>query len=439
MTTVLHVPFSYAPDPMGGTEVYVAALALALAPHDVASVIAAPGSETRRYRHGGVEVHRFAVVSRPGLAEAQGEPDREAAASFARVLDAVRPDIVHLHAHTSAVSHLLLDEARRGGARTVVTYHTPTFSCLRGTLLHMGGEVCDGTIRRHRCTACALAAHGVPPAVAQVAALVPPSVGRAVARRSSGGRWRTALALSAAAEAMAQRFGQLTGKADRVVAPANWVVEVLGRNGVPAHRTALVRQGMPGIEVSPGSATARGRAGGPLRIGFYGRASPTKGIDVLTGALALVPDADVVLELTVINEAGSGGEMGRLRQAVAADRRIRLNDTLPPDGVVESMRSLDLVAVPSRWLETGPLVVLEAFAAGTPVLGSRLGGIAELVTDGVDGLLLPVDDIRAWATVMAGLAADPAWMRSLRAGVRPPRTMADVAREMAVLYRGLAA
>lgn len=235
------------------------------------------------------------------------------------------------------------------------------------------------------------------------------------------------------------RFGRLTGKADRVVAPAKWVVDVLGRNGVPAPRTVLVRQGMPAVEVAPGGADARGRDGGPLRIGFYGRASPTKGIDILAGALALIPDADVTLELTVIDEAGSGGEMDGLRRAAAADRRIRLNDTLPPDGVVESMRSLDLVAVPSRWLETGPLVVLEAFAAGTPVLGSRLGGIAELVTNGVDGVLLPVDDIPAWATAIAALAADPVRMRSLRAGVRAPRTMADVAREMALIYRGLPA
>jgi len=438
LTTVLHVPFSYAPDPMGGTEVYVAALAHALARHEVVSVVAAPGPEERRYSHGGIDVHRFAVMSRPGLAEAQGEPDRVAAASFARVLDAVRPDIVHLHAHTSAVSDLLLDEARRGGARTVVTYHTPTFSCLRGTLLHMGREVCDGAIRRHRCTACALAAHGVSPAVAQVVALVPPAVGRAAMRLGSGGRWRTALALSAAAAATAVRFGDLTGKADRVVAPARWVVDVLGKNGVPATRTALVRQGMPGIAVAPAGA-GRSGDGGPLRIGFYGRLSPTKGIDVLIGALALIPDADVILELTVIDEARGGRDGGGLRRAAAADTRIRLNDTLPPDGVVEAMRSLDLVAVPSRWLETGPLVVLEAFAAGTPVLGSRLGGIAELVTDGVDGVLLPADDIAAWASAIATLAADRARMRALRAGVRPPRTMADVAREMALLYRGLAA
>lgn len=439
MTTVLHVPFSYAPDPMGGTEVYVAALAGALAGHGIASVIAAPGPEGRRYRHGGVEVHRFAAMSRPGLAEAHGEPDREAAANFGRVLDAVRPDIVHLHAHTSAVSDLLLDEARRIGARTVVTYHTPTFSCLRGTLLHMGREVCDGAIRRLRCTACALAAHGVPPALAQVIALAPPSLGRAVTRHGAGGRWRTALAMSAAAAAMAVRLGRLTGKADRVVAPAEWVVDVLARNGVPGDRMALVRQGMPGIETTAVGARVRAAGNTPFRIGFYGRASPTKGIAILTDALALIPDADVVLELTVVHETAGGREADTLRRAAAADRRLRLNDTLPPEGVVEAMRSVDLVAVPSQWLETGPLVVLEAFAAGTPVLGSRLGGIAELVTDGVDGVLLPADDIPAWAAAIAALAADAARMRVLRAGVRSPRTIADVAREMASIYRGLAA
>ena len=55
---------------------------------------------------------------------------------------------------------------------------------------------------------------------------------------------------------------------------------------------------------------------------------------------------------------------------------------------------IDVLAVPSQWLETGPLVVLEAFAAGTPVIGSDLGGIRELVSDGRDGLLVPHDDVR---------------------------------------------
>ena len=74
---------------------------------------------------------------------------------------------------------------------------------------------------------------------------------------------------------------------------------------------------------------------------------------------------------------------------------------LPPNMVVDAMRGCDFVAVPSRLLETGPLVVLKSFAAGIPVLGTRLGGIAELVTDGVDGMLFAPDDPAAWCFAIA--------------------------------------
>jgi glycosyltransferase involved in cell wall biosynthesis len=104
-----------------------------------------------------------------------------------------------------------------------------------------------------------------------------------------------------------------------------------------------------------------------------------------------------------------------------------------------AIQRCDIVAVPSRWLETGPLVVLEAFAAGRPVLGTWLGGIAELVKDGADGILLPPDDPSAWAAAIARLAERPPDVARLRAGIRPPRTADDVADEMIALYRDLLA
>ena len=96
-----------------------------------------------------------------------------------------------------------------------------------------------------------------------------------------------------------------------------------------------------------------------------------------------------------------------------------------------------MIAVPSRGLETGPLVVLEAFAAGVPVLGSNLGGIAELVRDGVDGALVALDDVGAWAQAISDLSADRERIEKLRQGIQPPRTMRAVAAEMAVIYERL--
>jgi glycosyltransferase involved in cell wall biosynthesis len=101
------------------------------------------------------------------------------------------------------------------------------------------------------------------------------------------------------------------------------------------------------------------------------------------------------------------------------------------------MRDYDAIAVPSRGLETGPLVVLEAFAAGRPVLGADLGGIAELVSHDVDGLLIAPNNSSIWASAIAELASDPRRIQRLAAGIRAPRTMEDAAGEMVTLYRGL--
>jgi len=82
-------------------------------------------------------------------------------------------------------------------------------------------------------------------------------------------------------------------------------------------------------------------------------------------------------------------------------------------------------------------VVLEAFAAGVPVLGSRLGGIAELVREDVDGILVEPASVAAWTAALRTLATEPDRLARLRTGIRPPRTMTTVAAEMAALYRRL--
>jgi glycosyltransferase involved in cell wall biosynthesis len=141
------------------------------------------------------------------------------------------------------------------------------------------------------------------------------------------------------------------------------------------------------------------------------------------------------LKIYSVRQPGSEEYARELECRAAGDARISFQPALSPNDIGKAMQRCDLVAVPSRCLETGPLVVLEAFAAGTPILGTRLGGIAEIVTDRLDGILLPPDVAPAWATAIAGLAERPSELAKLRAGIRPPRTIDDVASEMIALYR----
>ena len=83
------------------------------------------------------------------------------------------------------------------------------------------------------------------------------------------------------------------------------------------------------------------------------------------------------------------------------------------------------------------MVVLEAFAAGVPVIGGRLGGIAEIVRDGVDGLLIEQKSVVRWAEALRRVTEDNGLRAQLKGGVRAPRLSADVAREMLALYGAL--
>src|SRR5262249_6313941 len=124
-----------------------------------------------------------------------------------------------------------------------------------------------------------------------------------------------------------------------------------------------------------------------------------------------------------------------LKRLAVNDPRVSFRPPVGNEQIVSLLHEYHLVAVPSRVLETGPLVVLEAFAARVPVLGANLGGIAESLHHSVDGLLVEPDSVQEWSKAMQRCCEDPALLAQLRDGIRPPRGMEIVAQEMLTVYR----
>jgi hypothetical protein len=230
---VLHVPFTYFPDPVGGTEVYVDGLAAALCTRGLRTGIAAPSEADDAYTHNGIPVFRFARSPAPTLANAYGAPDEDAARSFGAVLTRVRPLIVHVHARTAAVSERLVDIAREEGAKVVFTYHTPTVTCIRGTMMRLGYTPCDGKLDVRRCAACVLQSHGVPPLVRGALAAAPQILGKALERAQLTGGAFTALRISALVGAEHRHFTRLMEKVDRIIAVCHYRGLPLGRERSP--------------------------------------------------------------------------------------------------------------------------------------------------------------------------------------------------------------
>ena len=435
---VVHVPFGYYPDAVGGTEVYVAELVRGLRTRGVDSIVAAPAASLGaiQYEHAGTPVHRFSLSPAADVEDLYGEGDVDAANAIAAILDDVRADVLHLHAFTRAASLRAARVARRRGVAVVFTYHTPTASCVRGTLLHDGHEPCDGALIAQRCTACLLESRGVPLAAREALSRAPSVLTSAVASGVTG-RMATALRARELTVARHDAFRGLLAECDAVVAVCEWVRALLVRAGANPARLMLSRQGTP-ARAAVGSQPRR--AGDDLRLAFVGRLHPTKGAHVLLAALVADQTLRVSLDVFGIAQDSEGEQYRRHLEAIAAgDPRVRFQAPIPSERVVDTLASYDYTVVPSQWLETGPLTVLESFAAGVPVLGSNLGGIAELVRHDRDGWLVPYDKTAGWTNALRMLSSDRSLGARLRAGVRPPRSTDDVARDMVSVYDSVVA
>jgi glycosyltransferase involved in cell wall biosynthesis len=331
-----------------------------------------------------------------------------------------------------------LQAARDLGFRIVLTVHVPANICLRGTMLRFGEGACDGRVEEKACGACWAQDRGAPKPLARAIANLPLGIAKCARR----GETRLATAFSARALA-AERLGhiaQMVENSDRIVAVCQWLHSALAANGVPKHKLVLSRQGVSDdyVDTARAIAATRTTPDAPLKLLFLGRWQPVKGIEVVVRAVrSLSPQTRV--HLTIRAPRGGFEEQAyeaRVRTLAEADGRICIEGPVSRDALAPLMPDYDALVVPSLWLETGPLVVLEAQAAGLFVLGSRLGGIAELVDEGDAGELVEAGNVAAWAASIKRLASRRR-QGALPRPSRPVRTMSTVASEMADLYRSL--
>ena len=120
---------------------------------------------------------------------------------------------------------------------------------------------------------------------------------------------------------------------------------------------------------------------------YFGRLSEEKGIKVLFDAARKVPDVPVYI-------VGTGPLEEQLKEQAEKERlnNIKFWGFQTGNYLKQILSESTAVVVPSEWYENCPMTILEAFAAGRPVIGSDIGGIPELIDEGVDGFTFPPGD-----------------------------------------------
>ena len=430
----------YFPDSLGGTEVYVAGLCRRLRAAGQEVLVAAPepgADRDRTYEHDGVPVYRYPIPAAPNRAESQGLVPVRGAERFHRWLAAQHPDVVHAHTFVTGLGLAELKAAKQAGARVIVTTHSAALGwiCQRGTMMRWGERLCDGLCRPMKCSACVLQARGLPKALAVALGAILPSLGRPA--RSLPGKLGTALGMAdliARNQAMQREMLRLV---DRFVLLTEWALEAAAANGAPREKLALNRLGLSHGKIVPKPGPSERPTRSPILVGYLGRYEDIKGVSDMARAVAGTPSS-LPIRIEFRGPVASDEERrveGELRALLGHDSRVTFAPPVPPAHVLDVLASYDVVCCPSLTLEGGPTVAIEAQAMGTPVIGARIGGLAELVTDGLNGRLVAPGDWRGLAAALAEIAADPAgtvdrWRRALPV----VRTMDQIAADYLAIY-----
>jgi glycosyltransferase involved in cell wall biosynthesis len=431
----------YFPDSLGGTETYVAALASKLREAGHHSLIAAPdpgASAERVYHHDGLPVFRYPIPAHPTRDEAQHANVARGAERLHAWFREVRPDVVHFHTFVTGVGPHEIRAAKGVGARVIATTHSGSlgFLCQRGTMMRWGRSLCDGLAAPAKCAACELQHRGMPRPGADVLGILPPAAGQLLGRIP--GKTGTTLGMSSLIQRNQALQADMLAHVDRFVVLTDWAQRaVLANDGVGAP-IVLNRLGIR----APASASAAWRARpraqrDHVTVAYVGRFDRIKGVHDLARAMRLLgPDAAIRLEfrgpVSNLRELAVANE---LKAIVGPDAWVRFLPPLHPEHVFEYLHGVDVVCCPSIALEGGPTVALEAMAVGTPVVATRMGALAELIEDGVNGRLLPPGDARALAGALRDIAADPgSTIDRWRAALPPVRTMDDVAADYLRVY-----
>lgn len=417
---ILQITHGFPPESVGGVEQHVDGLstALAAAGHDVhvyarTSAAHLPQGAFRRERDGNPTVTRVAfrwegVDSLAAMYRC--EPMASALRAFLQSeRDARRSfDVAHVH-HLTGMSTDSLAALRDAGIPSVLTLHDYWLMCPRGQMWHRREETCE-QVEAQRCGEC-------------LSLTFPHWLPRDTAAQQARELHEASL--------------RTIADASRLVIPSARAIPPFAALGVDPSRITVVENGVDTEALEDLPLPPCGP--GPLRLGYLGTVMPSKGLHVLLDAVLRQPPGSV--ELHVFGNAvpyhGDETYLTRCFFKLRPEARVHYHGPYTTSRLHEILGGLDVACAPALWHEAFGLTVREALAAGRPILVSRVGGLQDAVTDGVEGRVLPPGDVAAWSDAIRRMAEDRSAVREMSRRTRNrARGFAAMAADLVSVYQG---
>jgi glycosyltransferase involved in cell wall biosynthesis len=343
----------------------------------------------------------------------------------------LKPDVVHFN-HLFGFSAQVIPEIRGMGIPVIFTPTDYWVACPKSILYRTyDKQICDGPGKDAvDCLFCLLP--------------VPKWAGK-LAWKMAASTHRNPMGPLASLHSLTKRstfIAECVNAADKVLPATNFLAGILVRHGVDANRLRVVPYGVDVGNLPERIPVPHGFSEeNPLRLGFIGQISEIKGIHLLLEALTLLRDKRDLVTLHIYGKQDQEDPYYRRLQKTARemiDNQVLFHGTFPHGNIGEILRSMHFLVVPSLWYESTPLVLCSALSAGIPVLVSRLGGMTEIVEEGVDGFSFPAGDAKELSATISNLLDNPGMIHQIRKNMKiRNRSVSDYVRDVESEYLSL--
>lgn len=312
---------------------------------------------------------------------------------LADVVTEIAPDVIHAHSHKA----MIVEIGQHLGVPVVVTSHHGGIVCPAGTLMDCTDHTCQVPVSHRNCLRCVLRNTCGGMGVYWLMRLLPHktylSLGRLL-RRLPFMLFVTPIGTAALSIAGKQReWATIAQGCSMMIAPCHELAKAMERNGLPHERVKILPHGIPLPAQVPPFPTIED---GKVKFFHVGRVCYVKGLHVLLEAFSRI-DAPRA-EMHLIGGTGNKSEVryeAWLRHRFGHDSRIVWHGKIPPEEVYKTIANMHVSSSSSSYLEAFGLNIAESLAMGKPVLATRNGGAEMQVEDGVNGWLVPQNDVEA--------------------------------------------
>ncbi len=399
---VLIVIHGYPPYYMAGSEVYSYHLARQLVRegHEVAVFTRVENPFDKPYSledsiEDGVFIRRINNPERNYTLKENYENENVSLA-YEDFLGCFKPDIVHI-GHLSHLSSDIVTISKRHHLPIVFTLHDFWLFCFRGQMIDTDLNICNGPNKKY-CMGCL--------------------------RQKFKEH-----AFEEEYEIYRQKMDGVIKSIDHFIAPSEHIRDFFIEHGVSKNKITHLRYGFETEKIEFQRRFFDKNS--EVVIGYTGRIIPSKGIRILIDAFHAVKNPNVKLKLF----GGTGSALSFLKPK--NDDRVTFYGEYHTDNINDVLSKIDVLVVPSLWYEVSPLVIQEAFLAGKPVITSELGGMKELVEDGINGFKIPPGDLKALQKLIQNIANNPTILNDLTVDPTVTLPISNHTEKIMEIYRGL--